>query len=375
MLIFDKRILADHLDTKRFGHSINQVPISWLKKRDHGNELEQKILKICILSCTNGNGPNVAGPHRVFSSNNAFGAKRQKIGTGNTPSYNRFFLIADLTNPPHCAAIMPRTNQEAANLMKLTQGDTFVGSIFCIYEPDLTTQTVGATTPVLALNNDSLLPCKPHLALDDTTKTFALPRESGETNYFVFNNKTIRFQRISLARDVSCSGVQCDRQKPKGGCTCMHQSSSNSLVYSCDVIFEVPARVSKEEEFSTFHFRSLRTTSLFFKDYETHANTISVDDQTSHEKDYRNAINKQVEYINNKGGWTIVGWFMLGSTTDASSNGQEKVINEDITLHLSYLYPTDDLSRDEHFKKLKIGDVLPPPAVSNPPQTLVTVED
>jgi len=50
-----------------------------------------------------------------------------------------------------------------------------------------------------------------------------------------------------------------------------------------------------------------------------------------------------VQHINHNGGWTIVGWFMMGSVVDAASN--------EITIHISYLYPTevDDVVGSEGF--------------------------
>jgi hypothetical protein len=47
-----------------------------------------------------------------------------------------------------------------------------------------------------------------------------------------------------------------------------------------------------------------------------------------------------VQHINNSGGWTIVGWFMMGSVVDAASNITEKIQNREITIHISHLHPS-----------------------------------
>jgi hypothetical protein len=58
-----------------------------------------------------------------------------------------------------------------------------------------------------------------------------------------------------------------------------------------------------------------------------------------------------VQHINHNGGWTIVGWFMMGSVVDAASNAADKIQNNEITIHISYLYPTevDDVVGSEGF--------------------------
>ena len=57
------------------------------------------------------------------------------------------------------------------------------------------------------------------------------------------------------------------------------------------------------------------------------------------------------EYINSHGGWTLVGWFMLGDHSDAA-NPNDKVQNYQTTLHLSYVQPSrKDATKDAAFVK------------------------
>jgi hypothetical protein len=57
------------------------------------------------------------------------------------------------------------------------------------------------------------------------------------------------------------------------------------------------------------------------------------------------------EYINSHGGWTLVGWFMLGDHSDAA-NPNDKVQNYLMTLHLSYVQPSrKDATKDAAFVK------------------------
>jgi hypothetical protein len=315
------------------------------------------MLRICILNCALGG--NNAPQHRIVSTAQ-YGAKRAKTFTSSS-NYNRYFLVADLQNPPYCAALMPRTIAETSSLLKLTQGDALVGNTFCIYEPNLSLQSLGDSTAILSLANESLLPvASPSAALTTDEHLLAFPTKAGETNYFVLTEKSISLRRVALAKDVSCNGIQCDRQKKKGECICLHTASSDSLVCSFDVIFPVPTRIDNDGSTTVHSFRSLRTTELFFYDFEEHASTATPEDETRRTAQCRTMINMMVDCINNNGGWTIVGWFMLGSISDAA-NAQEKAENFDITLHLSYLFPTNDLTHDDAFNRLRIGVPTVPP--------------
>jgi hypothetical protein len=370
MMAFDNSMLADHINSTHFGDDTNLIPVSFLRNKSNRNNLDSKMLRICILNCTLG-GTN-APQHRIVSTAQ-YGAKRPKT-SNMTSNYNRYFLLADLQNPPRCAALMPRTIQETSNLLKYTQGDTLLGSTYCIYEPNLSFQSLGDTTPILSIANESLLPVEPAFnGLTTTERLLAYPTKPGEINYFILTGKPITLKRITLAKDVSCSGIQCDRQKPKGECVCIHTTSSNSLVYSFDVIFPISTRIDSDGSTTVHSFRSLRTTELFFYNFEQHASTVTPEDELGRTSLYRKKINAMVEHINNHGGWTIVGWFMLGSTTDAA-NIQEKVENYDMTLHLSYLSPSTDISNDNTFSQLRIGFPSPPTS-STPDQVTATQHD
>ena len=64
-----------------------------------------------------------------------------------------------------------------------------------------------------------------------------------------------------------------------------------------------------------------------------------------------------VKHINSAGGWTIVGWFMMGSVVDAATTSTDRILNNDITIHLSYVYPTKPelLFQTEEYKQLQIS--------------------
>lgn len=57
--------------------------------------------------------------------------------------------------------------------------------------------------------------------------------------------------------------------------------------------------------------------------------------------DCRKKIKKMVEYVNNNGKWTVVGWFRKGEIVDASTNDVGlKFENTTSVLHVSLLVPS-----------------------------------
>jgi hypothetical protein len=329
------------------------VPLVYFQNRDHANALEDKVLHLKILSCTMG------GSSRNATINNyaTTGNKRMKT-TQTVKSYNRFFLCADLSNPPHCCAIMTQNVQETTNLLRHLHGTTFVGKDFYLFEPNLTTQSIGKTLPIVNFKDRTLIPLKlTEESTRSTSSKMRLPTVPAETNYFVLKNQSIHLHRPTMPFDVSCSGMQCDRQKPRGECTCLHNGPDKAFVYSFDIEFPIPPKFGFGNSYTTSGFRSLQTTKIFFHNFDDYVSIFEIDDEMlAVKRTHRSKISDMVQYINNHGGWTIVGWFKLGEVADAA-NEKEKVVNTDVTVRLSYLYPSagDELILSEAFSSLRIG--------------------
>ena len=330
LLRFDNESLASHVDDSYLGDQCRIAPVSFFCDKENENDLENKLLHMIVLNVTSGSKTSVL----KMQSSTFYGAKKNKISKEIT--YNRFWLCADLASPPKCFAIITRTAQDSSYLLRQTNGLTFVGSEYFIFEPDLTSQTIGVTPCLSGADHIMLLPCQPYNHIPSTENIMAEPNTSGTTEYFVLNGKSIELNRAKIVREVSCSGIQCDRQKPKGECTCLHLTSSSSLVCSFDVKFPVPKRFEASLNVTVHGFRSLRTTRIFFSNFEDHSANLSPEN----------------------GGWTIVGWYMKGSTTDPT-NEVEKIDNSSFQIHISYLFPTryiDCIKNNQNFLALQIGN-------------------
>lgn len=358
LLHFEREILATHLDTTYLGPECRIAPISFFCTNDNADDLEYKLLHLIILNVTSG---SKASPAKMQSST-MYGAKKTR--TSKDVTYNRYWLCADLANPPRCFAIITRTAADSSHLVKQTNGLTFLGSEYFIFEPDLTFQTIGEIPCLSGISRSMLLPCLPYNNLPSTEDSMAEPRIPGVMEYFVLNNKPIQLSRCNVARDLSCCGIQCDRQKLKGECTCLHLTGSSSLVWTFDVKFPVRERFDPTSYVRVQGFRSLRTTRLFFANFEEYAANYAPELDAGILLPNRENIRNMVQFINapENGGWTIVGWYMKGSTTDAT-NEAEKIDNDTFTVHISHLFPTwytDHIKDDPQFTAMLIRQVVQP---------------
>ena len=334
-MIFNTRLLAHHISHTPFGAHVSVVPVSYLRDMDHQDDLENKMIRVIVLNCTLGSTTNTM---RVTSMSQYGRAKGKS--QANQTQYNRFFLLADYDHPPATCALILRQGRETGTLLRMTNGETFVGSQYVIFEPNLSTQTLGDTIPILSIHSGTpLIPLQPTDDIKSTEDTMHFPTTAGAAKYFILKNKEVKLKRVTLVSDPSCSGIQCDRQKSKNECTCVHLTGGNSLVYRFDVQIPVSSSVDKSGYITVFGFRSLRTCSIFFRNFNDHENEITRDQETEAQPKYRCRIAKIVEHINANGGWTIIGWMVLGMVQDAQ--GSDKVENLHCTVHLSYLMPSN----------------------------------
>ncbi len=336
--MLDKNRIREDVPCARIPDDYEIVPVSFLTLRINQSKLQNKVLHLKILSCTMG-GVNMLSSRMTIMNSSQFGARKQKLMGSSTKTYNRFFLVADLASPPHCAAIMTKSITETSAILKLLYGNEFIGVDFYLLEPDLTFQTIGGSLPVLSFISKPMLPLKEDNSISQQTK-MRLPAEVGETSYFINEGIKVSFHRIHVPVDVSCGGLQCDRQKPKGECSCVHNgSATTAMVYAFDVQFPIPHDLGLGlSEYNCHKFRSLKTTGVFFEDFIDYCSRTTVEEEELNLMERRKKMAEIVDIVNRNGGWKIVGWSKRGEIADAA-NEHERVENIEVTIHLTYLFP------------------------------------
>ena len=336
--------------TSKFSNRSRLVPINYLTHQSNEDLLEDCIVHVRILSCTLGKNPATIS----WTANN--NGKKSRVSQQTT--YNRYFYVADVTNPPYCAAIITRSGSETNHLVSNTRGEQLVGMDFYIKEPNLSLKTLGEATPVLETstrdliplvsNTVNLIPACHDLRPDDL--------QAGQGGYFVMKDTKINLRRATLCTDTKCIGKQCDRQKRNGDCSCVYGTAQKNFVYSFDVSFEVPITLHSSKKLTIPEYRSLSTTALFFKDHSVRE--VSMQREENGQTFIRDKIKTMTQIINQNGGWTIVGWMKRGETTDLGT-GQDKVENVEVTMHLSCLRPTNPTAtsqRDYKDEMIKLDE-------------------
>ena len=348
---------------------IELKPITFFQNIENAKKLENTIAAVVLL--------NVSVAKQKLNTNykpQQFTSSNKRFKT-NTKTYDRFFLFGDLANPPACFCVITHDATDTRRFIEKILHMIAVGSAYYLFEPDLSLQTISDTLPILSSPWNCLLPFKPNWKIIETSMNF--PNQSGGHSYFTLLAQQVTISRVLIPSDPSCSGIFCDRQKA-GDCSCVFKKQANkAFVLEMDFGFTIPSNIVHSGYCLVQGFRSLRTTNIFFDDVDTFANSFQLrpNPQTIHK--IRPLIQNMNEFINTNGGWNIIGWYKLGEIADAA-NDDEKIANNQITIHISYAYPADPertVTKDA-FKSLRINlssnepGQNPPLGPNNPPQPL-----
>ena len=348
------------------------IPVTMESRMDQGvtsADFENTVGIIMVLSMKHSSCSEKA---TQFTRMLGFGnnRKRQKA---EGPNFNRLFHCADLRKPCSCfAVVLESINQSRSLFGQIDHQHPIVGGIYAMVEP-MPTEDRKRMGPLPMIGTQhNLIPLK--YATKETAITAAIPEatvtstlSSGEQSYFVLHNEVVNLNMYELRNDGTCNGIQCDKsirlESSSHYCGCMFTSvNSGSFVGQCTVRFDnpFPATVHDGSIVEVQNFRSFRTTRMFFKKFSEYSMSYRKEE---HFTTVRAEVKKMVDYVNEKCGWTVVGWFRKGEVSDAS-NEAEKIDNSTVTVHISLLVPTDaEVTSTDEFKALQIetptGQVQP----------------
>ena len=214
-------------------------------------------------------------------------------------------------------------------------------------------QLVRTQLPIISLKTPSYI---------NTTSINKLIQE-GNTNCFVLNRQYLILNQTA-AIQTTCSGLLCDRQrvndwngKSKYGCYSMFQYCSNlSLQHSIRINTQQLKLIQND-------FSSLKFSHLYLSnDIPSNVKVSSL--QVSEEFwELEDCIESVVNFINENGGWTVVGWYKRGEVKDQSLNESTGNNNSDdntigagtVKYHVVQLCPTN---RDILDKRHLLGQQL-----------------
>jgi len=275
-------------------------------------------------------------------------ASRMRLSGSNSRPYDRIAMFADvLDSNGACFALIFQNHSDSFKFfqpcIKTLEG---IGEVFVLEEPDPVKSYLGDTQSVPLVDRcDRALPLIAASIIAVPTVPITSP-PVGHTKYFCQHNlRDLKIGRVYVQK-ASCGGVFCDRQQElvnNQKCGCFFTNKESNIVLSLDVTLTVPASFNISGQRTIQRFKSWRTSRLFVNPDSWKPLLTVINDEASDRK-YRSmlrqAVKRVVDYVNDKGGWTCVGWVKTGTIQDESDITGATIASVEQEPHLTYLFPT-----------------------------------
>lgn len=253
--------------------------------------------------------------------------------------------------------------------MKYKSVDCAIGVPFAIINPTITGGVmrtdmfiVETSQPFIPLRQDitQRIPrCPP---IDPTVQ---------ETTFFMLENQQLKVQGQTLIGKgdiipTSCAGLFCDRmhrfKSQNEACGCFHRATTgNTSAIVLEMKIDV---VPYDTRLHSDYHRSFRFTQLLMTNIEALSQSAK-DDRDDYKLLCIDRVRNCIDYINNHGGFTLLGTITRGSQQDASGNAPGNQGNsieaQNTKTHFCYIYPTRRFiaERDE-YKRLRLDPRIKP---------------
>jgi len=294
------------------------------------------------------------------------GGKRQKVDTG-VRHYRRLYTFANILSNGNVMVYLEMGVEEQHTHLNYIDRCK-VGDQFVIVEPDGCTGMIAQSTPMIKTENRFIpVALPPAIPLP----TVEVPDVMGlnTSKYFIIHDATVRFAGVNLVKSNCTDGTMCDFREPHArGCGCWRQY--NRRFVDADYVMKLNLRITYMDRVGNVKtlprvtgWSSKHFTELVF-DHRLPLNPLEHNDDQVLVTAIRRRMAALMNYVNegaeqDKRGWTVVGWYKRGMTTDAAETAQaeDKVAasEEHTTMHIVRVKPTH-LSRNELNLK---GKLLP----------------
>jgi hypothetical protein len=117
-------------------------------------------------------------------------------------------------------------------------------------------------------------------------------------------------------------------------------SKNDTSTRNCVLKYDLKFHDSENNKVKVESFTSLRISKIFFKNQHVVGDydplSISANKRLLQQK-----FMTAMKHVNNKGGWTIVGWYIRGELEDETKDENDtNKLSEKLKPNISYLYPT-----------------------------------
>jgi hypothetical protein len=262
--------------------------------------------------------------------------KKQKIAA----NYQRMLIFGDPTCPNLCCAIFESRDGMTEKLLWQeslpVRSHLKVGDWFAILEPEPITHTckgniqkMDTTWPLIPINRPTLL------------VHFNPPRVVGHQESFFIHTNNLRIDRAVVLENC-CGGTFCDRQKPTiDRCGCYSQSAVGG-----NCVMRVVVGVQAQGNAITADFSSWAFTQMPFE-IGTAVAALSPRDIRLNIIRVRQGFNDLVQFVNERSGWGIIGWYRLSEVKDGKEDTGSTNMSETVQYHPVSIYVSDPHDLEE----------------------------
>jgi len=298
---------------------------------------------------------------RIITQNanaNAVVKNRFNKGYNNRQSqnveYSRLYLcrvVSDYTNDNSTVMYVMQNKEDNVNLWRRytdlrDSGYLTIGSIFRMVHPQPIDKEIGGI-PLLVAEASAIVNIPPK-----SLRTCPINRSiaGDQCLAYTLNNKEIRVLSFNVV-ETGCGGYFCDKQRAhelkaktdiKNTCGCfavLSQRSGIAVSHSIKVL-----KADDENPIRHQHFSSTKFQRLYMNGTLQGNCKEQTFDGTDVVMDLKASIKDVVKFINDNGGFTILGWYRRGIITDKLMAGitEETYTTEgDITFHIVSISPTN----------------------------------
>ena len=322
------------------------------------SRIDAQIIRVVAKSS---HGSNIST--RTYGSTSR---TRNQIATVN---YSRLILIRIVTEEEsNMLCYLMETSEKNKDLWMRNptlrdDGAITIGTVIRIISPEPVTRLMADDIPML----ETRLPV---IVMKRPREFFAISIDRGiasnASRAFVYNHCQIRIQS-STTEETKCAGLFCDKQRvrevlqSKNGCGCYSMQSRRSNLITTHNLIVTNEETGLDEYFPNF------SSSKFSSLYQNKPFSASVRkselQMTSQFFVMMNSMENCVNYINENGGFTIVGWYNRGRINDQSmdndanlnntrnasnNNDDQQVDNGEIGYHLCVVSPSNHRFFEEY---------------------------
>jgi hypothetical protein len=254
------------------------------------------------------------------------------------------FFADAFSNAGKCFVVMEKNNADIRKNWKLVDENTArLGSYMLIKEPASPCARYLFDDVPIVESKFSFILLQPPATNFVQPIVYEIPEPNTQRFFLQQNNTTICMHTVSPITSV-CNGVLCDRQGNTiagTACGCYYtgrRGKTLNFVISYELEFKHFAGGKTERVPDT---KSWATTKLFFSSLPL-ADASAFALLETHVRAIRVAATSICAFVNDHGGWTVMGWSKQGVQVDASgvANSESMVTSQTKVVHIVSVQPT-----------------------------------